>query len=80
VDDLSESTRYNDDGTTDTDGIIGTVPVTLTNCLLGARRRASLETFLSNGIRCLLLVHRALTSGEIATIRAVLEAQGVTAP
>jgi hypothetical protein len=80
VDDAGGSARYNDDGTTDTDGVIGTVPVTLTNCTLGARRRSSVEAYLSNGIRCLVLVHRALTSGEIATIRAVLEAQGVTAP
>lgn len=80
VDDAAGSTRHNDDGTTDTDGVIGTVPVTLTNCTLGARRRSSVEAYLTNGIRSLLVVHRALTAGEVGAIRAVLDAQGVTAP
>lgn len=56
-----------------TSGLIDTVT-------LGARLIGSSGGYLTDGVRCLILVHREITSGERATIRSVLDAQGVTTP
>jgi hypothetical protein len=47
---------------------------------LGARRLGSPAAYLTNGVRCLIVANRVITGTERATIRTVLNAQGVTTP
>lgn len=67
------------DTTTATAGAIG-ADALITGLTLGARRLASPGSYLTNGVRALLICARALDTTERAAIRAVLDAQGVTTP